>query len=203
LTPFGSPIDSETLKALNVAGCCAKPVRQSALFDCIVQTLNPPVLPPGISSPRLIVRSTLSAPLRKEQLLLAEDNAVNQLVALGNLRKLGHQADVVGTGIEVLHAITLKRYDVILMDCQMPEMDGYQTTREIRGRERAHHTYIIAMTANVMAGDREKCLAAGMDDYVSKPLDRAELVLALERAAARSLEGVGVEVLDRRAEDGG
>ncbi len=138
----------------------------------------------GRSEP--FVRPMEPEPLRKERVLLAEDNRVNEQVALGNLRKLGYEADVASDGFEVLEAIARKSYDIILMDCQMPELDGYQVTREIRRREpKDRHAYIIAMTAHAMVGDREKCLAAGMDDYVSKPLNRAELRAAMERGAAR------------------
>jgi CheY-like chemotaxis protein len=104
------------------------------------------------------------------------------------LRKLGYNADVVANGIEVLIALETKRYDIILMDCQMPDLDGYETTREIRRREQgSQRSWVIAMTANVMAGDREKCVVAGMDDYVSKPLHRAELRAALERSGPSRL----------------
>jgi light-regulated signal transduction histidine kinase (bacteriophytochrome)/DNA-binding response OmpR family regulator len=202
LTPFGIPVASDELKALKVAGCCVKPLRQSALLDCIVQVVNPPPLPVGSSPRGPFQRSTAPVPLRKERLLLAEDNAVNQQVALGNLRKLGYRADVASSGIEALHALELKRYDIILMDCQMPELDGYQATAEIRRQERPEHrAYIIAMTANVMTGDREKCLAAGMDDYLSKPLERAALRAALERGAARLVQPFDIEVLDSLRED--
>ena len=114
---------------------------------------------------------------------------MNQQVALGNLRKLGYNADVASNGIEVLKALERERYDIILLDCQMPDLDGYEVTKEIRQRERrGNHTWIIAMTANAMVGDREKCLTAGMDDYISKPLRRAELRAALERGAARPVK---------------
>jgi two-component system, sensor histidine kinase and response regulator len=186
LMPIGKPIPIDEFKTVNVAACCIKPVRQSALFDCIVHALtraNAGESP----QPEPFLKSTAPLPLRKASILLAEDSAVIQQVALGNLRKLGYNADVAANGVEVLQAFERKRYDIILMDCQMPELDGYEATREIRRRERGYNrTWIIAMTANAMVGDREKCLSAGMDDYMSKPLRRAELRAALERGTARA-----------------
>jgi len=205
LTTLGRAIPGEELKTVKIAACCVKPVRQSALFDCLLGVLTGPADAGQPQPARTLLESRAPAALRKERILLAEDNMVNQQVALGNLRKLGFDADVVGNGIEVLAAMETKKYDIILMDCQMPDLDGYQTTREIRQREKnGRTTWIIAMTANVMVGDREKCLDAGMDDYVSKPLRRAELRTALERVvieprtqldenALRHLQGYGAE----------
>jgi CheY-like chemotaxis protein len=108
------------------------------------------------------------------RILLAEDNPINQKVALGLLSNIGYKADVAKTGLEVLAALETKSYDLILMDCQMPEMDGYETTQRIRARG-GEGPRIVAMTANAMRGESEKCLAAGMDDYLSKPV-RLELL---------------------------
>jgi two-component system sensor histidine kinase/response regulator len=139
-----------------------------------------------------------SDPDQKLRILLAEDNAINQQVALGLLRKLGYQADTVTDGTETLEELSRVRYDVILMDCQMPHLDGYETTRRIRQLEqeevipfdRKRPIHIIALTANAMAGDREKCLAAGMTDYLSKPVRRSELKEAFDRYREIQVSGV-------------
>ena len=118
-------------------------------------------------------------PLR---ILLAEDNAVNQKLALRLLEQMGYRADVASNGLEAVESLERQAYDVILMDMQMPEMDGLDATRAIRKLHNIAQPRIVAMTANAMQGDRELCLAAGMDDYVSKPIRVPELVQALRNA---------------------
>ena len=117
------------------------------------------------------------------RILLAEDNMVNQMVALRLLKRLGYRADVAANGLEVLEALDRQAYDVVLMDVQMPEMDGLEATRRIVADERPRPR-IIALTANVMTGDRERYLEAGMDDYISKPIRMPELVEALQQSQA-------------------
>jgi CheY-like chemotaxis protein len=123
-------------------------------------------------------------PVAAPLVLVAEDNPVNQVLAVRLLEKCGYRAEIVGTGRDAVAAVERESYAAVLMDCQMPELDGYAATREIRRREGdSPRLPIIAMTANSMAGDREKCLDAGMDDYVSKPIDSEELREALARHA--------------------
>jgi CheY-like chemotaxis protein len=115
-------------------------------------------------------------------ILLAEDNVFNQKLAVHLLAQMGYRADLAANGLEVIQSVARQRYNVVLMDVQMPEMDGLEAARRICARwPREQRPYIIAMTANAMQGDREMCLAAGMDDYISKPIRIAELAAALER----------------------
>jgi CheY-like chemotaxis protein/HPt (histidine-containing phosphotransfer) domain-containing protein len=189
LTSYGQRGDSTTARDAGIAAYLTKPVRQSQLFDCLANVVNQATIAPGSSldTPApLITRHALnekkSNTMSHKLLLLAEDNIVNQKVAVRQLQKLGYRADAVANGREAVEALARIPYDLVLMDCQMPEMDGYEATAEIRRREgETKHTMIVAMTANALHGDREKCLAVGMDDYISKPVKSDELVQVLQR----------------------
>jgi CheY-like chemotaxis protein len=122
-----------------------------------------------------------SGSMSPKRVLIAEDNAVNQFLTTAQLKKLGYASDAVANGLEVLEALKRTPYEIILMDCLMPDLDGYETTRQVRKRS-GHQPYVIAMTANAMQGDRELCLATGMDGYISKPMRIADLRSLLDEA---------------------
>jgi CheY-like chemotaxis protein len=198
LTSMGRTNEIESLRTHPGLRVVVKPIKQSMLLDTIMTVMAP--------SPRLAhlpLRAREPAkpggpqtPPREIRILLAEDNRVNQQVALRQLDKLGYsRVDVVGNGREALEALTLQPYDLLLLDCQMPEMDGYETARRIREREEKGPAFcrpgripVLAMTANALEGDREKCLAAGMDDYISKPVRREELQRTLNRWTGKTTE---------------
>jgi len=175
------------------AASLLKHVKQSQLFDCL-QTVTGGAVVTRREPPRAIAvdRDALMETLGNVHVLVAEDNIVNQKVALRMLQRIGLHADAVANGLEALEALTRVDYDLVLMDCQMPEMDGYEASRVIRDRSsgvRNHDIPIVAMTANAMKGDREDCLAAGMDDYVAKPVSvesLAEVMARHLRADSRS-----------------
>jgi len=172
---------ADEARRAGIAAYLTKPVKQSQLYDCLVTIMAETHTQTSAQYPlSMVTRHSLeeASPRASQKLiLLAEDNVVNQKVALRQLQKLGYiTIDVVANGREALRAIEGKDYDVILMDCQMPEMDGYEATTEIRQREGSRkRTPIVAMTAHALERDRERCLAAGMDDYVSKPVKLEEL----------------------------
>ena len=168
------------------AAYLTKPVRQSQLFDTVVGLLAHDTArhaEPVASAPRLDPELAARHPLR---ILLAEDNVVNQKLALRLLQQMGYRADLASNGIEAVESVQRQTYDVVLMDVQMPEMDGLDAARAICARFPAHgRPRIVAMTANAMQGDREECLAAGMDDYVTKPIRVDALVTALTQVPSR------------------
>jgi PAS domain S-box-containing protein len=161
---------------LDIAAFLVKPVKQSLLLDSLLRVLEP-------LQPATPKAGEPAAPVAAKDLriLVAEDNTVNQKVAVRILQKLGYGADLASDGAEAVEAVKSHPYDVILMDIQMPRMDGLEATRAIRKLELATPPFIIAMTADVMPGDRERCLAAGMDDYISKPVRLDILAAALAK----------------------
>jgi two-component system, sensor histidine kinase and response regulator len=211
LTSLNRYRDSEEVHQAGIAASLTKPVRQSQLFDCLATVMGAAAEAPpapshtGASSDaRHGLEEAKTGP--RARILLAEDNAVNQEVAVQILETRGYRVDVAKDGLEALKAISgTSSYNAVLMDCQMPTMDGYEATAEIRKREgEERHTPIIAMTAHALQGEREKCLAAGMDDYISKPFQPEELDTVLERwisqtaptGKARTLETSSVEAPD-------
>jgi CheY-like chemotaxis protein len=164
------------------AAYLTKPAKPSQIFDTLAQLFKEDGGRAGSAAPLALMPA---GPIKHaEHVLLAEDNAVNQKVALHMLNKLGYRADIAANGHEVMDAVRRQPYDVILMDVQMPEMDGLEATRRIcqSWPAASDRPWIVALTANAMQGDRETCLAAGMDDYISKPIKIDELAAALERA---------------------
>ena len=179
MTSSGDFLSAKEIAAEGISVCLTKPVQPSALFDALNSAISgarakapPEAAPPAPEEAR---------PANKYfKVLIAEDNAVNQMVELKQLAKLGYRADVAADGLEVIAALKRGPYDLVLMDCQMPNMDGFQATAEIlKMEEGRRHTPIIAMTANAMRGDRERCLAAGMDGYISKPVRLEQLAEVL------------------------
>jgi CheY-like chemotaxis protein len=156
-----------------------KPIKQSQLFDTIAgifTTMRAQEEKPEVDRIKLDPGMAARHPLR---ILLAEDNAVNQKLALRLLQQMGYRADIASNGIEAIESVERQTYDVILMDVQMPEMDGLEATRQIVKRWPDHHPRVIGLTANAMQGDRDLCIAAGMSDYITKPIRVNELVDAL------------------------
>ena len=199
ITSSGERVPKRQQNKMGISACLFKPYRQSLLYDCLIETtlgkqresleLDVSEGSPGKSEEENSRDESFRPNLR---ILIAEDNPINQKLALLMLEKMGYSADVAGNGLEVLAAVDSKDYDVILMDCQMPEMDGFGATRSVREMEEKNGVtgtknaiQIIAMTANAMRGDREKCLDIGMDDYLSKPIRKAGLLGALQKAARK------------------
>jgi CheY-like chemotaxis protein len=166
------------------AAVLTKPAKPHQLLETLAGLFRTDKPGPRPVTAHPFVAAAVAAASRPEHVLLAEDNTVNQKVALLMLAKLGFRADVVSDGLEALDAVQRQHYDILLLDVQMPHLDGLEVARRIRERwpERRDRPWIIAITANAMQGDRETCLAAGMDDYISKPIKTVELGAAFERA---------------------
>jgi two-component system, sensor histidine kinase and response regulator len=181
--------DLSRCRELGVAAYLSKPVRQSELLSAIVTALGSS--PGATVARRLASRTAFEKSPRSLRLLLAEDNVINQRLAVRLLEKRGHTLVVAGNGREAIAALDKERFDAVLMDMEMPEMDGYAATAAIRATEGATGTHIpiVAMTAHAMKGDREKCLEAGMDGYVSKPLQARKLFEAVEDLVPADVTG--------------
>jgi CheY-like chemotaxis protein/HPt (histidine-containing phosphotransfer) domain-containing protein len=197
LTSGDRPNDASCAERLAVAQRLLKPVKQSELFDAIAAALGMEVGEPEAASQQ--EAQTLVRPLK---ILLAEDSVVNQRLAVGLLERHGHEIIVANNGQEAINALARQSFDLVLMDVQMPELDGLEATRRIRSREQQAgngHVPIIAMTAHALKGDRERCLAAGMDEYVSKPIREQQLLAAMRAVLGEKGSGLRVSASELAA----
>ncbi|CAN5386592.1 hypothetical protein BH10BDE1_BH10BDE1_22610 [soil metagenome] len=182
MTPFESQITSSKMGP-DFAEVISKPLKQSQLFDCIVRVLMGVPVSTKPEAPLESQPQRLAYPEIGLRILVADDVSTNQIIALKLLDSLGHFGHSVGDGREALEALRLHPYDIVLMDCQMPTLDGFEATRAIRASSdpRIAQTTIIALTANAMEGDRERCIDAGMNDYLAKPIKKSDLANVLRR----------------------
>ena len=188
VTAFDLASQAEAAIKLGFSTCFTKPVKQSELYNALVMAMGLSIsekVPSPIQNPNFttIDRSHI-------RILVAEDNSVNQMLILAQLKGLGFSAQTVANGKEVIAALSVGAYDCILMDCQMPEMDGFTATQAIREIEKksAAHIPIIALTANAMSEDKQRCLDCGMDDYISKPFKKETLMSVLEKWLLPSMQ---------------
>jgi len=192
--------DSRRFKEIGFAAYLVKPVSQSDLFDCLASIL---IGKRQMDKRALITHHSLEAARRSSaRILLVEDNLTNQEVVMGMLRRMGWNADVKGNGKEAIRALEASSYDLVLMDVQMPEMDGYQATKIIRDQQSPvinHSVPIIATTAHAMTGDAQKCLAVGMSDYIAKPIDANALRRTVEKWLRRKTHSVTPETVVKSA----
>ena len=231
LTSVGQRGDGASAREAGFGAYLTKPIRKSQLYEGLAMLMGEVEEPLVVVPPPLVTRHSLKDHQRRKggRILVADDHRVNQELAVLMLERLGYRADVVANGVEAVEACSRISYSLVLMDCQMPEMDGYHATAEIRRREAENvkgeapevggpfpltsHVPIIAMTANAMQGDREKCLSAGMDDYVAKPIKPKQLAEVLsqwmpqncsgELGVGNEAEEVGCETLDVTSEGKG
>jgi len=181
LTSMGKRGDATRLQAIGVAGYLIKPLRQGQIVEVMLTVLGQSRQNAAAEPSRLVTRHTL-AERQATLILLAEDNPINRKLVVEMLSRAGYPVETVENGVQAVEAVQKSRYRLVLMDVQMPEMDGFEATQAIRADEGDRtHTPIIAMTAHALKGDRERCLAAGMDDYLSKPLQSRDLFAAIER----------------------
>ncbi len=187
---------------LDISACLTKPVRQSELFDTLMKVMNTTRRPQSDNGAQHVVAAVpfQVAPQNRLRVLLAEDHPVNQKVVVRMLEHLGHTVVVAADGRAAIEAIEGDEFDVVLMDVQMPEMDGFEAVQIIREREEATGTHlpILALTAHAMQGDRERCLQAGFDGYLSKPVRQADLQQALAAFVPAGCPQHGYEHRGRR-----
>jgi PAS domain S-box-containing protein len=202
LTSMGLKGDAARCQEVGISAYLHKPVKQSELLDGIVMALGQP----RIGTTTVITRFTIQDARKQLKVLLAEDNPVNQKLAMRILEKRGHHVVAVSNGREAIDTYEKEHFDLVLMDVQMPEVDGFEATQRIRQIEKRKggHIPIVAMTAHAMKGDREKCLAAGMDEYVPKPIKTQELHNVIENLALKSVDQdkSGERSLDSQNDDG-
>jgi two-component system, sensor histidine kinase and response regulator len=194
MTSVGKRGDARRFEDIGFNAYLTKPVKQSQFYDCLALVTGMQKDTPDDKPSVIVTRHSIAEhQKRRVRFLLAEDNEINQQVALGILKNFGYRTDVVSNGKEAVEAMERISYDIVLMDCQMPQMDGYEATKEIR-RPRSkvlnRKVPIIAMTANAMKGDREKCLAVGMNDYIPKPIHPEKLLKVIEKWLVKTNGGV-------------
>jgi two-component system sensor histidine kinase/response regulator len=185
LTSVGHIGDAKRCRELGISAYLVKPIRQSELLEAVCRVLSKS---PEKEAAPLVTRHVLQEEKHRARVLLVEDNPVNQTLALRLLEKRGYAVKVAGDGAQALAAFEHEPFDLVLMDVQMPVMDGFEATAAIRARERSFgdgHVPIVAMTAHALKGDEERCLAAGMDAYISKPIRTTLLFSTIESALAR------------------
>jgi len=181
LTSAGQRGDGERCRELGIRGYLTKPMSRADLLEALGTVLAQ--TPEETGATEVVTRHTIAESRRSLRILLAEDNPVNQQVAVAMLVKRGHEVYVVSNGREAVEAITARDYDAVLMDVQMPEMDGFEATKALRAMPKGRDLPIIAMTAHALSGERERCLAHGMTDYLAKPFKAHELFTLIERAS--------------------
>jgi PAS domain S-box-containing protein len=194
LTSAGQRGDAARCRELGIQAYLTKPVVRTDLIEAVGA-----MLAPAAPAAPVITRHSITESRRSLRILLAEDNPVNQQVAVAMLVKRGHQVDVVGNGREAVDAVAARAYDVVLMDIQMPDLDGFAATARIRALPHGRGLPIVALTAHALSGERERCLAAGMDAYLAKPFKAHELFAVVEDAAARATAAPPVDVAAFRA----
>jgi two-component system, sensor histidine kinase and response regulator len=206
LTPVGRLKSAAELKDYGIEACLVKPLKQARLCDSLMVSLGDGGAVAKSAGDTLLPSWERIRERRSQiRILFAEDNLINQQVGVGQLKKLGYKVDLAGDGVETLEALERIPYDIVFMDCHMPRMDGYEATQAIRTKEQnkapaapgsGHAVYIIALTADAMCGTAEKCLSAGMNDYLSKPVRLPELEAALVRWSERITSGIVPAAID-------